>query len=76
MLVKTAALMDKAPEDVTKNDLLKVKPLVHEITKQDMEHIEDIIEKISKEKYTLLEQKDLQEEISDYKEVSMLLYFP
>jgi Tfp pilus assembly pilus retraction ATPase PilT len=34
-----------------------------------MDHIEDIIEKISKDKYSLLEQQDLKEEVEEYKEV-------
>ncbi|XP_055336847.1 mitochondrial proton/calcium exchanger protein-like [Paramacrobiotus metropolitanus] len=68
VLLKTAQLKDVKPADVTKTDLQSVKPLVQEITKQDMEHIEDVIEKISKEKYSLLEQQDLKEEVQEYKE--------
>ncbi|XP_055337027.1 uncharacterized protein LOC129587345 [Paramacrobiotus metropolitanus] len=68
VLLKTAQLKDVKPADVTKTDLQSVAPLVQEITKQDMEHIEDVIEKISKEKYSLLEQQDLKEEVQEYKE--------
>ncbi|OWA51707.1 LETM1 and EF-hand domain-containing protein 1, mitochondrial [Hypsibius exemplaris] len=68
VLKQTAAIKDKAPEDVTRKDLQSVTPLIQEITKQDMEHIEDIIEKISKDKYSLLEQQDLKEEVDEYKE--------
>ncbi|GAU89021.1 hypothetical protein RvY_01620 [Ramazzottius varieornatus] len=68
VLLQTADVKNKAPEDVTKADLQTVKPLIQEITKQDMDHIEDIIEKISKDKYTLLEKQDLKEEVAEYKE--------
>ena len=75
VLVKAAQLKDKKPEDITKKDLLSMKPVVQEITKQDMEHIEDVIEKISKDKYTLLEHKDLKDEAQEYKEVNTSTYF-
>lgn len=74
VLLQTADLKNKAPEDVTKADLQTVKPLIQEITKQDMDHIEDIIEKISKDKYTLLEKQDLKEEVAEYKEVGHRFY--